>query len=151
VALVGDGVLAVAERVPELDSSVARAGDDLAIVGGEGDGEDIVGVANKTARGHTSSELPEAEGLVPRCREGVGTVRRDDLYAIISSASQCFLESNCCIDVTYAVGNNVRVAMKTPLGVTVCSLVASKVPDDEGLISGSREKHIRAGSILEPV
>ena len=66
VALVGDGVLAVTEGVPELDGSVARSGDDLAVVGGEGDGENVVGVADEAAGGDTGGELPEAEGLVPR-------------------------------------------------------------------------------------
>jgi hypothetical protein len=37
VALVGDGELAVTKGVPELDRSVARAGNNLAVVGGEGD------------------------------------------------------------------------------------------------------------------
>jgi hypothetical protein len=66
VALIGDGVLAVTEGVPELDGSVARSRDDLAVVGGEGDGEDVVGVADEAAGGNTGGELPEAEGLVPR-------------------------------------------------------------------------------------
>ena len=66
VALVGDGVLAVTEGVPQLDGAVARAGDDLAVVGGEGDGQDVVGVADEAAGGGTGGELPEAEGLVPR-------------------------------------------------------------------------------------
>jgi len=66
VALVGNGVLAVTERVPQLDGSVARSRDDLAVVGGERDGEDVVGVADKAAGGYTGGELPEAEGLVPR-------------------------------------------------------------------------------------
>lgn len=35
VALVSDGVLAVAECVPELDCPVARAGNDLSVVCGE--------------------------------------------------------------------------------------------------------------------
>ena len=66
VALVGDGVLAVTKGVPELDGSVARSGDDLAVVGGERDGENVVGVADKAAGGDTGGKLPEAEGLVPR-------------------------------------------------------------------------------------
>ena len=66
MALVGDGVLAVTESVPQLDGSVAGSGDDLAVVGGEGDGEDVVGVTDKAAGGYTGRELPEAEGLVPR-------------------------------------------------------------------------------------
>ncbi len=65
MALVRDGVLAVAQSVPELDGSVARAGNDLTVIGRERDGEDIVGVADETAGGDTSGKLPEAESLVP--------------------------------------------------------------------------------------
>ena len=82
VALVGDGVLAVAEGVPELDCAVAGTGNDLSVVGGEGDGEDIVGVANEAAGGGAGSELPQAESLVPRGGQGVGAIGRDDLYFV---------------------------------------------------------------------
>ena len=93
VALVGDGVLAVTEGVPELDGSVARSGNDLAVVGGEGDGEDVVGVADEAAGGDTSGELPEAEGLVPGRGEGVGAVRRDDLCSNCQLSFSRFLAS----------------------------------------------------------
>lgn len=93
VALVGDGVLAVTEGVPQLDGAVARAGDDLAVVGGEGDGEDVVGVADEAAGGDTSGELPEAEGLVPRRRKGVGAVRGDDLCSNCQLSHFRFLAS----------------------------------------------------------
>ena len=86
MALVGDGVLAVTERVPELDGAVARAGDDLAVVGGEGDGEDVVGVADEAAGGDAGGQFPEAQSLVPRRGEGVGAVRGDDLCGFVSSA-----------------------------------------------------------------
>jgi len=79
VALVGDGVLAVTEGVPELDGAVARTRDDLAVVGGERDGEDVAGVADEPAGGGASGELPEAEGLVPRGREGISTIGGDNL------------------------------------------------------------------------
>jgi hypothetical protein len=82
VTLVGDSVLAVSEGVPELDGSVARAGDDLAVVGGEGDGEDVVGVADESAGGHTGGQLPQTEGLVPGRGERVGAVRGDDLLSL---------------------------------------------------------------------
>ena len=65
MALVGDGVLAVSEGVPELDGPVARTGNNLSVVGGERDGENIVGVADESAGSDTSGKLPEAEGLVP--------------------------------------------------------------------------------------
>ena len=81
VALLGDGVLAVTEGVPELDAAVTGSGDDLTVVGGEGDGENVVGVADEAAGGGTGGELPEAERLVPGRGEGVGTVGGDDLFS----------------------------------------------------------------------
>jgi hypothetical protein len=39
----------------------------------------------------------------------------------------------------------VGVAVEAPLGVSVRSLVAGQVPDDEGLVARTREKHVRAG------
>lgn len=86
MALLGDGVLAVAEGVPELDGLVPRARNDLAVVGREGDGEDIVGVADEAAGRGAGGKLPEAEGLVPRGGEGVGAVRGDDLPGVSGEA-----------------------------------------------------------------
>lgn len=80
VTLVGDGVLAVTQGVPELNGTVTRTGDNLAVVGGERDGEDVVVVADESAGGGTAGELPETEGLVPRGGKSVGTVRGDHLY-----------------------------------------------------------------------
>lgn len=79
VALVGDGELAVTEGVPQLDGAVTRTGDDLTVVGGEGDGKDIVGVANEGTGGGSAGEFPETETLVPRGGQSVGTIRGDDL------------------------------------------------------------------------
>lgn len=75
VALVGDGELAVAQGVPQLDGPITRAGDDLAVVGREGDGKNVVSVADETTGGGASCELPETEGLVPRSRKSVRAVR----------------------------------------------------------------------------
>lgn len=94
VALVGDGELAVTEGVPELDGTIAGTGDDLAVIGGERDGENVVGVADETAGGGASGKLPEAESLIPRGREGIGAVRRDHLPC--QSANCFFLLPNCC-------------------------------------------------------
>lgn len=82
VSLLGDSELAVSKGVPELDGSVAGSGNDLSVVGGEGDGENIVGVSNKSSGGGTGGELPEAESLIPRGRESIGTVRGDNLDSV---------------------------------------------------------------------
>jgi len=111
VSLFGDGKLAVTESVPELNGSIARSGDNLSVIGGEGDGENIVRVSNKSSGSGASRKLPEAESLVPGGRESIGSVRGDD-----------------------AVRNDVRVAVKGPLWVAVRALVAGQVPDDQGLV-----------------
>ena len=60
-----DGELAVTQGVPELDGLISAATDYLSVVGGEGDGEDIVGMADEATGGFTGIEIPETESLVP--------------------------------------------------------------------------------------
>ncbi len=79
MALLSNSELAVTESVPELDCSIARSGDDLSVVGGEGNGQNIVSVANKASSGGTRGKLPETQGLVPRSRESIGAVGGDNL------------------------------------------------------------------------
>ena len=79
VALVGDGELAVTEGVPQLDGAVTGTGDDLTVVGGERGGQNVVGVADESAGGVASGELPQTEGLVPGGRQSVSTVGGDHL------------------------------------------------------------------------
>jgi hypothetical protein len=87
VALVGDGELAVTEGVPELDAAVTGTGNNLSVVGREGDGEDVVGVSDEAAGGGAGGKLPEAESLVPGGGESVSTVRGDNLYTVSVSHS----------------------------------------------------------------
>jgi hypothetical protein len=79
MSLLSDSELAVTKSVPKLDGSIAGSGDNLSVVGRERNGQNIVGVANKSSGGGTSRKLPEAESLVPRGRESVGTVGGDNL------------------------------------------------------------------------
>ena len=79
VALIGDGELAVTEGVPQLDGAITGTGDDLTVVGGERDGQNIVGVADESAGGVTGRQLPETERLIPRGGQSVGTIGGDHL------------------------------------------------------------------------
>lgn len=74
MALVGDGVLAVAQGVPQLDRSVTGTRHDLSVVGREGHGEDVAGVADEGAGGRASGQFPQAQGLIPRRGQSVGTI-----------------------------------------------------------------------------
>jgi len=77
VSVLSDGVLALTEGVPQLDGLIARTGDDLTVVGGEGDGKHILRVADEAAGGVTAVEVPQAKGTVPRTRKGELAVGRD--------------------------------------------------------------------------
>jgi len=100
VSLLGDCELAVTKSVPQLDATVAGSGDNLSVVGREGNGEDIVGVANKSAGGGTGGKLPEAESLVPGSRESIGTIGGDN-----------------------NVRNDVRMAVEGSFGVAVTPML----------------------------
>ena len=55
MAFVLDGVLAHSQGVPQLDGLVAGSRHDLPVVGREGNGEHILGVADKTSGGLTTA------------------------------------------------------------------------------------------------
>jgi len=65
VPVLVDGVFALTEGVPELDGAVAGARDDLAVVRGEGDGENILGMSNKSSGGSSKVEIPQSQGSIP--------------------------------------------------------------------------------------
>jgi hypothetical protein len=73
-----DGVLALTEGVPELNGLVAGRGDDLAVVNGEGNGEDILLVADEAAGGEAGGEVPEAELSIPGAGKGELAVGTED-------------------------------------------------------------------------
>lgn len=74
MTLIVDGEFAITEGVPELDRPVPGSGDNLTVVGGKGNREDIVSVTNEAASGLAGGKFPQTKGLVPRGRESVGTV-----------------------------------------------------------------------------
>lgn len=49
-----DGVFADTQGVPQLDALVTRTGHNLPVISGEGNAENIVGVATEAAGGHTA-------------------------------------------------------------------------------------------------
>ena len=107
-----DGELALTEGVPQLDGLVAGSRNDLTVVSGEGDRENIVGVADEAARGKAGVEVPETEGLVPGGGQGELTIRGDD-----------------------NILNGRVVSVKGLAGDTEVALViADQVPDDDGLV-----------------
>jgi hypothetical protein len=125
-----DGELAVAEGVPELDCLISATTDYLSVVGREGDGEDVVGVADEATGGFASVEIPETEGLVPGCGKSVLTVRRDDnvLHEVVVS-----LPLVPCTDRQY---------LESPLCVSVGAFLPGESPDNDGLVARGGNDHV---------
>lgn len=111
VSIVLDIVFAFTQSVPEFDGPVTRTRDDLPVISAEADGKDIGGVADETASGGASVKVPEAESVVPGRRQSELAIRRDD-----------------------NVRDEVVMSVEDALGVSVGVLVASQLPDDNGLV-----------------
>ena len=71
VGAVGEGVHARAVDVPHLEAVVAAPADDLLVVGGEGDGEGVLGVAAEDAGAGPGARRPQPQRGVPGGAEGV--------------------------------------------------------------------------------
>ena len=119
MGIVSEGVLALTEGVPQLDLAIATSGNDLAVVRAEGDGEDIRGVTNKGADRLTAAEVPQTQGLVPRARQGEGTVGGDD-----------------------DVLDGLVVASQGALSVAARLSLGGEVPADKLLIAGARNESV---------
>ena len=61
VAFIDDGVLALSKGVPQLDGAVARSRDNLAIVSGEGNGKNVLGVGGESTSSLTTEKRLLAE------------------------------------------------------------------------------------------
>ena len=95
-------------------------------------------MANESFGGIASSKLPQAKRLVPGGGKSISAIRRNHLDQIrICLVLWVTIKS-------YAVGNDVGMAVQTSFGIAICSLIASKVPDYQCLVSAPREEHVRA-------
>jgi len=112
VVALGDGEFALSEGVPQADGSVSGGRNDLSVVGGEGDAEDLFGVALETAGGGAGLKVPQTETVVPRSGESKKSIRRDD-----------------------HVLHEVRVTAQRFARITVVSVFVSQIPDKNSFVS----------------
>merc|ERR1711994_270717 len=120
VGVLLDGVLALGKGVPQLDGPVAGARHDLPVVGGEGHAEDLLGVALEAASAVAGAQVPQPQGVIPRAGQSEVTVGGQD-----------------------DVGDEVPVTSQPLLGVAVLVLLHGELPDNQGLVSGAGQDHIR--------
>jgi hypothetical protein len=111
-----NGVLALAEGVPKLDGAIARTRDNLTVVNGESDGEDILGVAQEAAGGSTGVDVPKTEGAIPRAGKAELAIGGDN-----------------------DILNGVAVTEAASLGETVVTFFTGQSPDNEGLVTEEKK------------
>jgi hypothetical protein len=111
VTILLDVELALTKGVPQLDGLVTGSRDNLTVVRGERDGQNIVGVTDETAGGGAGVQVPKTKGLVPGGGQSELAIRGDN-----------------------NVLNEVVVAGERLTGNTVAGLISGKVPDDDGLV-----------------
>ena len=121
VAVLGDGVLALAQGVPQLDGLVAGAGANVAVCRIEGDREHVLGVASEAGFGYAAVQVPEAHGGVPGGREGELAVHGQH-------------------NILHKVGVAAHHLLRH--GVLIVPPIAGDVPDDERLVARARDDHV---------
>ena len=117
-----DGVLALRAGVPDLDVSVEGASDDLSVVGGEGNGENVSLVTNELGDGGAGGDVPETNRAVPRGRESEARI-----------ASELDLRDEMRVTAHHLSG-------LAPLGITLLLTGRVESPLDEGSIAGTGKK-----------
>jgi hypothetical protein len=115
-----DGVLALAERVPQLDRLVAGSRHNLPVVHRKRHAEHILGVADEAPGGGARVQVPQTQSAVPGARERELAVGGDD-----------------------DVLDEVRVAREAPAREAVVALLARERPDDDALVARRREDEVR--------
>jgi len=119
LGIVDQVVLHLAEGIPELDGAVTASRDDLSIVTGESDRQNVLSVADESADAVAISDVPKAESAVP----GGG-----------DSALGIGGEDN--------IRHEVVVASQSSLGIAIVALSSVDAPNDDGLVAGSRDDDV---------
>jgi hypothetical protein len=120
VALLDNGELALTKGVPQLHRLVARTRHDLTVIGREGNRQNVLGVAHEATGAATVVDVPQTKGSIPRSGQSELTIGRDD-----------------------NIGDEMVVSMKGALGEAIVTFLTGEGPDENSLVSGRRQDHVR--------
>ena len=119
-----NGELADTVDVPDLDGLVNGSRGNLSVVWGEGNGEDVLGVTDEGLSGGGGLQVPESDGTIPGGREAESRVLGE-------------------IDIRDEMGvSSHDLSGLSPLLLLIGVGGLIEIPDNEGLISGSRDKEL---------
>jgi len=76
VVVTSHGVLAFSNSVPQLKTAITGTRDDLTVVTGESDRQNILGVSDKSLQASAIIKIPETKSSIPRTRKSTSTISR---------------------------------------------------------------------------
>mmetsp|Transcript_36633 Transcript_36633/g.55261 ORF Transcript_36633/g.55261 Transcript_36633/m.55261 type:complete len:377 (-) Transcript_36633:28-1158(-) len=119
VAVLRDGVLALGQGVPQAQGLVSAAGDDLAVVAGEGNAVHVAGVLVEGSDSGASVQVPQAHGLVPGAGQGeLAIAGQDD------------------------AGHGLTVTSQGLAGVPDFLSIGGQLPDHQSLVPGRGDDQV---------
>jgi hypothetical protein len=120
VSVMGDLVLELSKSVPQIDGLISGSRDDLSVISRESNRQDILSMSNESSGGDTSVKIPQSKGSIPRSGESELSIRRDG-----------------------KVLDEVSVSLHSSNWDSIFRVLTSELPFDDGLVSRSRQEHIR--------
>jgi hypothetical protein len=129
VGVLVNGMFADTVDVPDFDLVIASTGENLVLVGGEGNGEDISGVTDELVDGLSRLEVPKSAGTVPRGGE-----------AMVAVTGEADLVDEVRVTGVHAGG-------LTPLSVFLVVVLVIESPLDEGSVTRSRDEEFNLLSV----
>jgi hypothetical protein len=119
-----NGVLALSQSVPELDTLITRSRNDLTVVHAECHGQHVLRVTDEPSSSTSGVNLPQPQGTIP-------------------TSTQCELS----VTGNDHIRHKVRVSPQGTLGITVGIILAGRrvgeTPADDGFVTRSREDEVR--------
>jgi len=124
-----NSVFAFGTGVPDFDIVVGTSSNDLSVINGKGNGENLFGVTNKLANGFAGGNVPEADSSIPGGRESKTRVTSEANFADeMGVTSEKFL-------------------WLSPFSVFIFILFVIEFPLNEGLVTGSGHQEFLSLSI----
>lgn len=117
-----NGVFALTEGVPELDSLITSSGDDLSVISREANREDVTLVGDERSDGLALIEVPESQSLIPGSRQRVSAIGRED-----------------------NIRDSTVMAAQRLTGITVSLTFRSQFPHDDLLVTRRSDDGVRVG------
>lgn len=116
---------AFSKSIPKLDALVSSSRDNLSVISRERNGENFLLVSDERSDSLLGSKIPKSDGLIPRGGKKIAVILREGE-----------------IGDKVVVSGHRLVRISSDLGGFSLINIVKELPDDEGLVTGSRNKKV---------